>query len=122
MNNRAARLATCPGKSIPRRAGSRSAGLPPVGGALAESPSAAIRVCNRGLDAAEVAQVMAPELSLARSGNDLILSWPVSGYILQQNGNLTNPAGWTDLGGATSSRVTLALPASGNKFYRLKKQ
>jgi hypothetical protein len=81
-----------------------------------------IRVYNRVLNAAEVAQVIAPDLSIARSGSDIVLSWDGTGYILQQNGDVGDAAGWGDIGGATSSPVTLPLPGSGNKFYRLKKQ
>jgi hypothetical protein len=81
-----------------------------------------IRVYNRVLNAAEVAQVMAPELRIVVSGTDLILSWAGTGYILQQNSNLGNPIGWADISGATNSPVTNSLPGSGNNFFRLKKQ
>ena len=36
-----------------------------------------------------------PALSIVRSGDDAILSWPaVEGFVLQQNPDLSNPNGW----------------------------
>jgi hypothetical protein len=81
-----------------------------------------IRIYNRVLSAAEVAQVMAPDLFISRSGNDLLLTWTGAGYILQQNSSLAIPANWADITGATTSPVNITLPASGNNFYRLRKQ
>jgi hypothetical protein len=61
-------------------------------------------------------------LTISRLGaSEIVLSWPTAGYILQTNSNVTNPAGWGDVPGATSSPVTNALPATGSSYYRLKK-
>ena len=67
----------------------------------------------------------APLLSITHSGNNVIVSWPVSpgGFSLQQNGNLANAAGWSTYGGTVNTNngvnsITLTLPA-GNLFFRL---
>ena len=62
-----------------------------------------------------------PALSISSAGGNLTFNWSVLGYVLQENGNLNNSVGWTDVPGADASPVTLATgPAS--KFYRLRKQ
>jgi hypothetical protein len=67
----------------------------------------------------------APLLTITHSGNNVIVSWPVSpgGFTLQQNGNLANAAGWSTYGGTASTNngvnsITLAPPV-GNLFFRL---
>jgi hypothetical protein len=67
----------------------------------------------------------APTLTIARSGNTVTVSWPLnsSGFTLQQNSNLANPAGWSTYSGTTSTNngvnsITLTPPV-GNVFYRL---
>src|SRR5208282_1031751 len=41
----------------------------------------------------------APTLTITKSGNSVIVSWPdMGGYTLQQNSNLAAPAGWTTSG------------------------
>ena len=62
-----------------------------------------------------------PALSISSSGGNLTFTWNVLGYVLQENGNLTNPAGWTDMAGAEASPVTMT-PGSESKFFRLRKQ
>ena len=65
-----------------------------------------------------------PNLTITHSGNHVIVSWPNTGsYILQQNPNVANPAGWTtsaysinSLNGTNS--ITLISP-TGNLFFRL---
>jgi hypothetical protein len=66
-------------------------------------------------------------LAIARSGTNVIVSWPTPslGYLLQENTNIINTNGWTNYGGTVSSNsttlsVTLT-PAAAQKFYRLKK-
>jgi hypothetical protein len=75
---------------------------------------------NRLLSTAEVvaSMSMGPAISLSRTGNQLTLSWGVSGYVLQQNSDLTNPNGWTDVPG--SSPVSVAIAPTGNRYYRLR--
>ncbi len=66
----------------------------------------------------------APTLTIAQSGNSVIVSWPDTGsYTLQQNNNLATPAGWMTSGytistsnGTNSITIT---PPTGNLFFRL---
>jgi hypothetical protein len=66
----------------------------------------------------------APTLTITRSGNSVIVSWPVTaGYTLQQNNNLALPAGWAASGYSISTSngtntITITSPA-GNLFFRL---
>jgi hypothetical protein len=66
-----------------------------------------------------------PTLTITNSGNSVTISWPVApaGVVLQQNGDVANPAGWSPYGGTIStangvSSITLTPPA-GTQFYRL---
>ncbi|MCL5098411.1 MAG: hypothetical protein M1608_12960, partial [Candidatus Omnitrophica bacterium] len=70
--------------------------------------------------AAAVPPVEIATLSFSQSGTQLTLSWTASGFVLQENTSLTNPAGWTDVSGGSTSPVAVNL-GSGAKFYRLKK-
>ncbi len=66
-----------------------------------------------------------PNLSIAQSGNSVIVSWPSTGsYTLQQNNSLAAPGGWSTSGytintsnGTNSITIT---PPTGNLFFRLK--
>lgn len=82
-----------------------------------------VQFYNRVLSAAEVVQSMTlgPWISFTRAGNQLTLSWPETGFVLQQNSDLTNPAGWSNIAGGSTSPVTVTISASGNKYYRLLK-
>ena len=66
----------------------------------------------------------APTLYISHSGNTVTVYWEnVSGWNLQQNGNLATPAGWTASGYAITTSngtnsITLTSPA-GNLFFRL---
>jgi hypothetical protein len=67
----------------------------------------------------------APLLTITHSGDNMIVSWPVSpgGFTLQQNGNMANAAGWSAYGGTVSTTngvnsITLT-PPGGNLFFRL---
>ena len=77
---------------------------------------------NRLLSGSEVVQTMTlgPLITFTRSGNQLILSWPLTGFVLQENTNLSNPGGWSNVSGGGTSPVTVTI--SGIKFYRLLKQ
>lgn len=63
----------------------------------------------------------APPLSALPANGAISLNWNASGFILQTNGNLTNPAGWGDLPDATNSPTTMAI-GSDSLFFRLRRQ
>jgi hypothetical protein len=83
-----------------------------------------VQIYARILSAAEIAQsmVLGPTLSVSRAGNQLTLSWPTPGFLLQENTSLTNPAGWSNVSGGSTSPVIVTIPSTGMKFYRLKNQ
>jgi hypothetical protein len=68
----------------------------------------------------------APLLYINRSGNVVTVFWQsASGWSLEQNGDLTSPAGWSPSGGVTNSNGTNYLSQAsptGNLFFRLKQQ
>jgi len=65
-----------------------------------------------------------PNLTITRSGNSVMVSWPDTGsYTLQQNSNLSVSGGWTTssytintVNGTNSITIT---PPTGNLFFRL---
>jgi hypothetical protein len=72
-----------------------------------------------------VQTVGAPTLFISHAGNRVTVYWQdVSGWALQQNGNLAAPAGWTASSGATpvngTNYLNLTSP-TGNLFFRLAK-
>ena len=67
----------------------------------------------------ELGQHPLPELLLNRSGDQLTLSWIATGFRLQTNGNLLNPAGWADLPGGTNSPSVVTI-GPGALFFRLR--
>lgn len=88
-----------------------------------------IHIFNRMLDVAEINQLMAsgvpdlaPSLAISLTGDQVTISWPGTGYILQQNSSVDNASAWADMQNATSGTVTVTVPATGNNYYRLKKQ
>jgi phosphodiesterase/alkaline phosphatase D-like protein len=68
---------------------------------------------------------IAPILTIAHSGKSVVISWPSpsTGFVLQQNTNLANAAGWSSFGGTVSDNgVTKSVtnsPPIGNCFFRL---
>jgi len=69
-----------------------------------------------------------PELHISPAPSaNVLLSWPSPspGYTLQENTNLANPGGWTDVIGPVSDDgllKTITRPDAGtNRFYRLHK-
>ena len=66
-----------------------------------------------------------PNLTITRSGTEVIISWAAIGsYTIQQNTSLTNPAGWvnstnsvTTSGGLNS--ISFTPSPTGNFFFRL---
>lgn len=66
----------------------------------------------------------APALCVAGAGGSVTLFWPSpTGWTLQQNSDLANPAGWADSSRYSTvngtNYLTLANP-SGNLFFRLR--
>jgi len=65
-----------------------------------------------------------PKLTLARSGNNVIVSWPAiwANWTLHQNTNL-NPGNWTNFNGTIGSDGTTKSAtnssSAGNRFFRL---
>ncbi len=65
-----------------------------------------------------------PNLSIAHSGNSVIVSWPnTTSGTLQTNNNLTSASGWNAYGGTVNTAngtnsITLT-PPLGNLFFRL---
>jgi len=66
----------------------------------------------------------APTLYISRSGSTVTVYWQdVSGWSLQQNGNLSSSSGWTGSSGVTTTNGTNYLNLTsppGNLFLRLK--
>ena len=63
----------------------------------------------------------APPLSVRPTNGTVSLSWNVSGFILQTNQGLTNPAGWGDVLNATNSPTTMTI-GSASRFFRLRRE
>jgi hypothetical protein len=66
-----------------------------------------------------------PALTIRRSGNSVIVSWPSSatGFILKENPDPANAPGWSDsgytvTGDGTNESITIPSP-TGNLFFRL---
>jgi hypothetical protein len=67
----------------------------------------------------------APTLTITHSGSNIIISWPspATGFVLQQNGNLST-ANWATSSfmvnsNSTTMSITISSP-TGNLFFRLK--
>jgi beta-glucanase (GH16 family) len=60
-----------------------------------------------------------PPLSALPTNGAVLLSWNALGFILQTNGDLTNPAGWGDVPDATNSPTTMTI-GSDSLFFRLR--
>jgi hypothetical protein len=67
-----------------------------------------------------------PNLSVAHSGNSVIVSWPnTASSTLQTNNNLASASGWTAYGGTVNTAngtnsITIS-PPTGTLFFRLSK-
>ena len=66
-----------------------------------------------------------PDLTIAHSGNSVIVSWPNTGsYTLQQNANLALANGWAtscySINTANGTNSITITPPTGNLFFRLK--
>lgn len=59
-----------------------------------------------------------PLLEFIQNGNTLVLSWTAPGFILQQNPDTANPAGWTNVPNGQSSPANVVI-GQGNLFFRL---
>jgi len=68
----------------------------------------------------------APSLTIIRSGTSVIVSWPSpsNGFVLQQNNNVNNAAGWSAFGGTINDNGTIKSvsinPPTGSLYFRLK--
>jgi hypothetical protein len=84
-----------------------------------------LRIYNRVLSASELSTlagvVSAPTLHLSLVGRTATLTWSETGFVLQENSDLGNPNGWTNVANGNTSPVTITIGQSGAKFYRLKK-
>lgn len=70
-------------------------------------------------EAATQPPVLPASITYVRTGATLTLSWTGAGYVLQQNDTVANPAGWSNVPGGAASPVTVTIPPSGMKYYRL---
>ena len=59
-----------------------------------------------------------PTMAVSQTGSNLNFSWTAAGFVLQTNGNLSNPTGWANVPGGTISPQTIPIGA-GNLFFRL---
>ncbi len=62
-----------------------------------------------------------PSLNFVRSGNQLTFTWTDEGFVLQQNPDLSNPNGWSNVAGGDQSPVNVTINGSSNDYYRLRK-
>ena len=62
-----------------------------------------------------------PPLSALLTNGAVSLSWNASGFILQTNGELMNPAGWGDVPDATNSPTTMTIDRN-SLFFRLRQE
>jgi len=60
-----------------------------------------------------------PKINVAKTGSNLTFTWNVVSAGLQSSTNLTNPNGWTLVPGTAAGPYVVAVPTSGNKFYRI---
>jgi len=83
------------------------------------------RIYNRVLSADEIAQlagvVIRPTLTISVTGSTATLSWFQTGFLLQENSDVSNQSGWTDVSNGSVSPVMVTIAQTGAKFYRLKK-
>jgi hypothetical protein len=112
--------------------GTSTGGVFKVSGTIGQSDAGKMSGGNYALDGgfwgsvAAVQSPSAPQLTMARSGVNVIISWPSpsTGFVLQQNSGVTNPTGWSNFtdtvsDNGTTKSVTLS-PTTGPRFYRLK--
>jgi hypothetical protein len=69
------------------------------------------------IDSLNVTQVPTA-IAWTRNGNQLTMSWQNSGFVLQENDNLSNATGWIDVVNGGTSPVTVTMSGT-RKFYRL---
>ncbi len=72
------------------------------------------------LDGTGTPPVEPPTLRFSVANNQLTLTWQGEGFTLQENSDLGNPAGWTNVAGAGANSATVPI-GPGAKFYRLRK-
>jgi hypothetical protein len=88
-----------------------------------------VMIYNRALSSDEVQQIYLaqgglPSLSISNAAQNVVISWPspYTGFVLQQNSDLTT-TNWTSFDGTINSNSTTMsatiTPAAGNLFFRL---
>jgi hypothetical protein len=60
-----------------------------------------------------------PELAFTVANNQLTLTWTGDGFVLEENANVANAAGWTAVAGVTGNSATVPLTEAA-RFYRLR--
>ena len=136
-------LASCPGlfgqsyqihpSHFPAGGGSGSSGIHQVRGAFGAMPAGQSTAGSYSLKGGfwsllgAVNTPGAPALTISRSGNFVIVSWPASatGFTLQISRNLNPTPSWDTLTNPTQTRqgmVSITLPLErGHRFFRLVK-
>jgi hypothetical protein len=99
------------------------------GATISSSPMYLILDYDAGSDATPATMVVhyarvfqsTPPLSALPTNGAVLFNWNASGFILQTNGNLMNPAGWGDVPNATNSPTTMTI-GSHSLFFRLREE
>lgn len=80
-----------------------------------------------GFSWAEVTPPAPPKLAIQRQGANVVVSWPTNqtaGFVLEANPNIQDSGGWEAVSEPVvvqGSENTVTLPATGKRFFRLKK-
>jgi hypothetical protein len=90
---------------------------------LLRNQSAANYAANYAVDwsgTVPASRPASPQLQLAPSApGQIVLQWTGTGFVLQQNTDLSSPTGWVNAPSGTANPATNEI-GSGNLFYRLK--
>lgn len=65
--------------------------------------------------------VQIPSVTISRTGNNVLLQWPTSGFTLQQASSLASPITWSDVSGTETGNQTTIAIESGPAYFRLRK-
>ena len=106
--------------------GTSSGGVYSVSGTIGQLDAGTMSGGNYTLDGgfwgiiAAVQSPGAPLLTITRSGNSVIVSWPSpsTGWTLQTNGTLSTGI-WVNYGGTINNNTVTNSPPTGNLFFRL---
>lgn len=75
---------------------------------------------GKSLDGSGEPPVSRPTLNFSVAGGQLTLTWTGEGFVLEENSNLANPAGWSAVAGAGANSATVPMSGAA-KFFRLRK-